>query len=108
MHAPRAIGMARGIVEERVPAPAPFTCFALVERARVGDDRVGPAAIDVISARAGSSENVARHARDASSDHATVTASPAEVTVTGPGLSSLVSSVIACAAARVGTRTMRG
>ena len=35
------IRMARRVVEERVPASAPFTGFAVVERACVGDDRGG-------------------------------------------------------------------
>ena len=36
---PRSLGMARRVVEERVPSPAPFAGFAPIKRPRVADDR---------------------------------------------------------------------
>ena len=63
---------------------------------------VAPTPTEVISGRFGSSENVAVHVRDVSSGHVTVTVVGVDVTATGPGRTSLESSVMACADDSVG------
>src|SRR5918994_2039176 len=66
---------------------------------------VVPTAIDVISGRFGSSENVARQVRAFSSGHDTSRAVPEAVTETGPEVTPVPSNGMACARAACGYST---
>ena len=102
----RPVGMARRVVEEHVPTPAPRACLGPNSTGRASLIIASPpAAISIMSGPRGSSENVAVHVRAASSGHATDTVVLVAVTETDPGRTSLVSMGTPCASQVGGSKT---